>query len=361
MSENKIITELTPEQEALIPVYRDKWLKIALSTERVDEDKATEAIKAGYNMFNIKVPKIVFLDSPYLAFKKILSSNSDYLYSSILTNINTPLTTALCLLDREYGGIRKRTEIKREMNQLTFEPEYIIYEHLEKSLKPNKNVTEKYFYSEFHYNSISICSELDFYISILKLPYNQNTWNIRQNLAIYCGWIFESEDTCIVCNRPTSLSFDEQNNLHADGKPAIEYADGFKVYSHHGIWIPEKYGSIPSSEWCSHWLLNEKNAELRRILIQSFGYDRICKELGAIELDSWNEYTLLKIENYTELKSRRSKNLPEPMHLLKMTCPSTGFIHFLRVPPDITSARESIRWVNWGLDPKNLKYKLKSN
>lgn len=36
-----------------------------------------------------------------------------------------------------------------------------------------------------------------------------------------------------------------------------------------------------------------------------------------------------------------------------MTCPSTGFIHILRVPPDVTSAREGIRWVNWGIDPED--------
>lgn len=35
-----------------------------------------------------------------------------------------------------------------------------------------------------------------------------------------------------------------------------------------------------------------------------------------------------------------------------MTCPSTGFIHVLRVPPDIHSAREAIRWVNWETDPE---------
>lgn len=40
----------------------------------------------------------------------------------------------------------------------------------------------------------------------------------------------------------------------------------------------------------------------------------------------------------------------EPIYLLKMICPSTGFIHVLRVPPDIQSAKEAIRWVNWGTD-----------
>jgi hypothetical protein len=33
MPENPIITQLTPEQEALIAVYQEKWRKIVLSTE----------------------------------------------------------------------------------------------------------------------------------------------------------------------------------------------------------------------------------------------------------------------------------------------------------------------------------------
>lgn len=41
------------------------------------------------------------------------------------------------------------------------------------------------------------------------------------------------------------------------------------------------------------------------------------------------------------------------MYLLKMICPSTGSIHILRVPPDMTSAREAICWVNWGIEPEN--------
>ena len=100
-------------------------------------------------------------------------------------------------------------------------------------------------------------------------------------------------------------------------------------------------------------MLNEKNAELRRILIQSIGYDRICKELGAIELDSWNEYTLLEINDYTEINPEHPQNYSEPMYLLKMTCPSTGFIHFSRIPPDINSARTAITWINWGIDPED--------
>jgi Leucine-rich repeat (LRR) protein len=97
------------------------------------------------------------------------------------------------------------------------------------------------------------------------------------------------------------------------------------------------------SQWKAEWLLTENNAELRRVLIQQIGYDRICEELQAIELDSWREYTLLKIDVRVD---------DEPIHLLKMTCPSTNRIHVLRVPPDLTSAREAISWANWDIDPE---------
>lgn len=79
------------------------------------------------------------------------------------------------------------------------------------------------------------------------------------------------------------------------------------------------------------------------MLIQGIGYARICQELEAQELDTWQEYTLLKIANNLDI---------EPIHLLKMICPSTKSIHVLRVPPDVKLARKAIRWVNWGTDPE---------
>jgi leucine-rich repeat protein SHOC2 len=89
-------------------------------------------------------------------------------------------------------------------------------------------------------------------------------------------------------------------------------------------------------------LLDEKNAEIRQVLIQQIGYDRICQELDAIDIDTWREYTLLKIGADID---------EESMVLLKMTCPSTGHIHILRVPPEMTSAEAAITWVNHGIHP----------
>jgi leucine-rich repeat protein SHOC2 len=107
------------------------------------------------------------------------------------------------------------------------------------------------------------------------------------------------------------------------------------------------------SNWRPEWLLDEDNAEIRRILIAQVGYEKICEELNAITIDTWREYTLLRIDDcekftvyipYPDLKT-------EPMVLLKMTCPSTAHIHILRVPPEMVSAQEAITWVNHGIHP----------
>ncbi|MDJ0724679.1 MAG: hypothetical protein QNJ38_06175 [Prochloraceae cyanobacterium] len=71
------------------------------------------------------------------------------------------------------------------------------------------------------------------------------------------------------------------------------------------------------------------------------------QELSSKLIDSWQEYELIKIQeeiNPNEISI-------EPILLLKMICPSTNKIHVLRVPTKMISAREAIKWVNWGIDP----------
>jgi len=117
----------------------------------------------------------------------------------------------------------------------------------------------------------------------------------------------------------------------------------------------------PPEKWSAHWLLEEANAEVRRLLIQMIGYERICRELDTICLDNWREYSLLKIvmppaENqedmYTFMLEENLENEKQDpdIYLLKMICPSTGYIHMIRVPPEMTSCREAVQWINWGID-----------
>ena len=163
-----------------------------------------------------------------------------------------------------------------------------------------------------------------------------------QSLICHCGWILPKANSCWLIDRPIQLSFDRNHALHAESKPAIQFADRRGVYVYHGTVLPERYGKHHPDRWQPQWLLQEDNAERRRVLIEGIGYDRICQELQAEKLDVHREYALLKIKTPFDR---------EPMCLLKMTCPSTGHIHALRVPPNFDSAQEAIRWINWGVNP----------
>jgi len=79
--------------------------------------------------------------------------------------------------------------------------------------------------------------------------------------------------------------------------------------------------------------------------LKTIGYEKIIGSLNAVTLDNYREYSLIRIVIPSET---------EPILLLKMTCPSTGHLHVLRVPPNMSSAYEAICWVNWGIAPEDL-------
>ena len=192
--------------------------------------------------------------------------------------------------------------------------------------------------TEFYPVLVDYCRE------VLGCSIDESHWSALRSLYTDCGPILTFEKACFVFERPTKLSFDEEGRMHGEGEPAIAFDDGYGQYCFQGVHLPPKYGAVHPNLWQAAWILSEPNAEFRRILIVGIGYSRICQELDAVVLDSWREYTLLRIEQPIDI---------EPVLLLKMTCPSTHSIHATRVPPHLTTAREAIRWMNWEIDPED--------
>ena len=129
--------------------------------------------------------------------------------------------------------------------------------------------------------------------------------------------------------------------LHGNGVPSVEYW-GFNLYHWHGIKIPERMGKVNCEHWRPEWILDEDNAEVRRVLVSELGYERVVHKLGCKVLDTWREYELLNVP---------MSNMPVKYNVLKMTCPSTGDIHMLRVPPTVETAEQAITWCNHGHHP----------
>lgn len=126
--------------------------------------------------------------------------------------------------------------------------------------------------------------------------------------------------------------------------PSLEYITFLDVDLPHRYWI--QIGT-----WKSEWLLDEDNTEIRRTLIEQLGYEKICQDLGSVNVDNWREYTLLRIDDAEIIYDEGYPVETEPMLLLKMTCPSTAHIHILRVPPHMKSTEAAITWINHGIHP----------
>jgi len=148
--------------------------------------------------------------------------------------------------------------------------------------------------------------------------------------GLFIYWIQERE--IFAMQRPL-FRFRGQD-LHGDGVPAVEYPNGECYYFWRGVRIPDAWGKVHSEHWDHAWLLTEKNAERRRVLIQGLGYHRIMAVLPNTLLHSDNGMELRRIEKDVDA---------EPIYLLKVICPSTGFVHALRVPPGVNTCEEARR------------------
>ncbi|AUT02054.1 hypothetical protein CLI64_17605 [Nostoc sp. CENA543] len=72
---------LTPEQEAFIPEYQEKWRPIYLSTQPIDQIRAEASVKAVYTVMGQREPKVMFSTSPYAALqqlREIAQSNTNH-------------------------------------------------------------------------------------------------------------------------------------------------------------------------------------------------------------------------------------------------------------------------------------------
>jgi hypothetical protein len=184
-------------------------------------------------------------------------------------------------------------------------------------------------------------------------------WNQLNDLPRSMGNLSALTNLCLSNNRLTGLvdalkNLSSLRYLYLSGNPLTDLSILQEISSLSSVQflntgLPCRYWA-KLSEWQSEWLLDEDNVEIRRVLIENIGYEKICEDLGAIALDTWQEYTLLKIDGIPEYEDDGTFT-GEPMILLKMTCPSTNHIHILRVPPEMTSAEAAITWVNHGIHP----------
>ncbi|MFC3572119.1 DUF6745 domain-containing protein [Streptomyces yaanensis] len=159
------------------------------------------------------------------------------------------------------------------------------------------------------------------------------------------GWWWPFEKVAVVCERPVALHRDEAGRLDRGDGPALAFPDGFALYAWRGMPVPAAF-LAELRTLTSERIRAEENAELRRVMLEHYGYDRYLADSAArpihrdetgtlwrIDLDGDEPVVMVEVLNST----------PEP--------DGTHRTYWLRVPPTTREAREGVAWT-FGLGPE---------
>jgi hypothetical protein len=149
------------------------------------------------------------------------------------------------------------------------------------------------------------------------------------------GWWWPHKDFVMVCNRPEFIRRDEQGRLHSDRSMSIRFRDGWGLWHWHGVEVTEQIILKPY-ELKAKQALEERNAEIRRVMVERIGMERFLSEAGASQIHRHDMGDLFSID------------LPgDPERVLRavrVKDPSTGRFYFLRVPPTVNRADDAVAW-----------------
>ena len=145
-----------------------------------------------------------------------------------------------------------------------------------------------------------------------------------------------SKEVALVCESPIAVNLDRQFRFHSDGGPSIRFRNNQEKYHLRNVEVaPEHINSSLSVE-----MIDEtRNIELRRLLLEKFGYERFMRE---------GKCTLINEDEYGFLFKRELQN-DEPLVMVFVSNATkeedgTRKGYMLRVPPNTRTAKEGVAW-----------------
>lgn len=249
---SKKIEKLTPEQEAKFPEYVNKWVSIGTNTDRLDFDTTLEIVNDFRELIGKSRVPLMIVDNPIEAW------------------------VCCCLLKQDV----KHDDLREEMTQVfNGNPKKYL---IPTAVTPYQNGS--FFAHIFSFYDYML-TELDLDID----PELENKYRKWERTA-QIGCIYPMEDITIVCEKPTEIHLNENNQLHRDGGPALVYAGlgDFKIYSLNNVTVPEYLAVTPAEELDITLYNKEQNADVKAEFVRKVGIERFLE--SGKKVDSYEQY-----------------------------------------------------------------------
>jgi len=329
------MNNLTPEQLKQLEKFREEWFEIGSCTDPAERPRAEKNIRQLYERLNISCPPFYWVDSPAEA---------------------CVLITLLHYADGD--------QVERSQTKDWFKP----YIDRVLPLLGNKVSKEVAYGLKYQYHATYLWGQQESYwVAFYEFP--EKYLNVKyktdeseqlhlwSEIAKSCGWWWAYDKACIVCERPKEIHWEEEREkryrLHNAKGPAVLFRDGWKVYAYHGILVEGRIIEHPENITVQD-IEQEQNAEIRRIKMEQMGLENYIQKANPTKINE-DEYGILW-----------RKEIPndEPLVMVQVFNQSieldgTRKIYFLRVPPEMKTAKEAVAWT-WDISEERFEPGIRS-
>jgi len=159
-----------------------------------------------------------------------------------------------------------------------------------------------------------------------------------EELVSQTSWFSFRRDGAIALEHPIEIHVSSNLELHNVDGPAVRFADGWAAYAIEGVVVPAQAIEDPDG-FDPLVALTHENLEVRRVLLQHLGWDRLVRRAGLAPQAE---------DDYGRLWQVPAPDV-DPLLLLEVenATPERDGSHrryFVRVPPDMRTPREATAW-----------------
>jgi len=319
-----MITELTPEQEAQLKVYAEKWRNIGLSTEPANRPQAEKGIWLAYKLVGLSPPQhIIWHTSPLnMNSLDIPVSVKDVVFSfpkeSVRHTIRQRVDSSIAFL--EIDSVHRVDDLIADL-----------------TLKAGSSSLEKPVLSSLYdcvNNWLAFYMYFDYIGDVFGLTLETARLEGLFQIVKNAGWWLPCQDICHISERHNILKLDDQDRPHCEDGLAIGYPDGWGVYAWHGVRVPE-WVILRPEQITPDNIMSEDNTEVARVMLERYGQDNFIRDGG---------FSIVQSDDYGALYRVEFDNGDEPIVAVKVKDASSDREYFLYVPPHVQSAHEGVAW-----------------
>ena len=334
----------------------DRWLAAGLSTAPADRPRAAAAVRALYRIWQLPAPEIVWCGSPRrivaLAFRKPPGRASGLAVPGLDTAaLDRRRAPVINTWRQKYAAPTScwfEPDLWHEADTVRSTVEDRVWSRVgrlvETAVVPARLADTWQYYrpallGPCDASLMALCEAL-----VTALDTARNSASRHPALAhlaalsASAGWALALNGVCYIAERAISVRTDELGRLDCADGPALIYPDGFGVHALAGVAVPARMVAVP------HGIVpddidRETNAELRRVMLERFGYARFLAATGATLVDEDETGRLW-------MRRRAQDDVWAVVEVVNGTPEPDGRHrhYFLRVPPTCRSAREAVAW-----------------